>query len=73
MPAAEMMIGTIIGEIRIAMATRRKGMYERLRPSAASVPRMVAREVAKTAIMMLFFADCSHCRLSMMSWYQRSE
>ena len=51
-----MMIGTIIGEISSAMIRRRYGISGRLRPSAAVVPRTVARSVAQNPIHSEFFA-----------------
>ena len=42
-----MMIGTIIGEIRMAMIARRPGISGRDRPRAAIVPSVVARMVEK--------------------------
>ena len=51
-----MMIGTIIGEIRIAMIRRRYGISDRDRPRAASVPRTVARMVDQRPMMIEFFA-----------------
>ena len=47
-PTAMMMIGTIIGEIRMAVISRRYGISGRDSPRAASVPRNVARTVAQS-------------------------
>ncbi len=51
MPAAEMISGTIIGEIRIAMIAPRNGTCDCERPIAASVPKLTERSVAIGAIL----------------------
>ena len=63
MPAAVMMSGTIIGEIRNAMIARRPTRSARLRPSAATVPMAVASTVATTAMMRLLRAPITHLSL----------
>ena len=73
MPAAVMMIGTIIGEISRLMIGIRHGMWGRLRPSAASVPSRVASSVAAMPMMKLFLIEWIHCSFANMSWYQRNE
>ena len=50
MPAAEMISGTIIGEIRIAMIAPLNGTCVWLRPMAASVPKPTDSSVATGAI-----------------------
>ena len=55
MPVAEMISGTIIGEIRIAMIARRNGTWLWLRPIAASVPKRHGQHVANGAIISEFF------------------
>ena len=59
MPVAEMISGTIIGEISRAMRPVLNGISERLSPSAARVPRNVEIRVAKIAMTRLFWtASC---------------
>ena len=58
MPAAEMISGTIIGEISIAMIARRKGTCGWLRPIAASVPKDTERRVAIGAMRIEFHIAC---------------
>ena len=55
-----MMIGTIIGDINTAMINRLNGMWERLRPTAASVPSDVAINVENIAIKKLLPAADAH-------------
>ena len=50
MPAAEMMSGTIIGEISTAMIAPRNGTWLCDSPMAASVPRLTESRVATGAI-----------------------
>ena len=50
-----MMSGTIIGEIKIAIKAARYGSAELARPSAASVPSVVANAVVASAMMIEFF------------------
>jgi len=50
MPVAEMINGTIIGEIKIAMIARRIGTWLCDRPIAASVPKVTDKIVATGAI-----------------------
>ena len=57
MPAAEMMSGTIIGEIRMAMIARRKGTWDCERPIAASVPKLTESKVAAGAMVTEFQSD----------------
>ena len=54
MPVAEMINGTIIGDISRAMKAVLNGISDRLRPRAANVPRTVEISVAKTAMTRLF-------------------
>ena len=54
MPVAEMIRGTIIGDISSAMKPLLKGISERLNPRAAKVPRKVEISVAKTPMTRLF-------------------
>ena len=63
MPAAEMISGTIMGEIRIAMIARRNGTCGWLSPMAASVPKPTDRIVAIGAIVTEFQSAC--CQLSL--------
>jgi hypothetical protein len=60
MPAAEMINGTIIGEIRTPITADLYGICGWLRPSAAVVPRIVAKIVDAIAIMKLFLSECVH-------------
>ena len=60
MPAAVMISGTIMGEIRSAMMGVRHGMWERLSPSAARVPRVVASSVAMAPMKKLFLIESIH-------------
>ena len=59
-PAAVIISGTIIGEIMSAMIKRLKGMCRFDKPSAASVPKTLAKKVAKTAIKALFLIPIIH-------------
>ncbi len=54
MPAAEMIRGTIIGEIRMAMIAPLKGTWDCERPMAASVPSDTAIRVATGAMASEF-------------------
>ncbi len=65
-----MMIGTIIGEIRIAMIARRYGISGRDRPRAARVPRAAARIVAKKPMMTEFLAALTQAALFQTSDHQ---
>ena len=58
MPAAEMISGTIIGEIRIAMIAGLYGTCDWDRPTAATVPNAVARSVATGAISTELTSAC---------------
>ena len=73
MPAAEITIGTISGEISSAMKKSRNGMLLRASPMAASVPSTVASAVEQSPMMTLLRMASSHCGFSAMSRYQRSE
>ena len=73
MPAAEMISGTIIGEIRMLMISARCGMWARDSPRAASVPRKVASRVEAMATRKLFLIDISQLSLVKKSSYQRSD
>ena len=55
-----MTIGTIIGDISTAMINRLNGMWERLKPTAASVPSDVAITVEHIAIKKLLPAADAH-------------
>src|SRR3954470_4565847 len=68
-----MMTGTIIGEIRSATTTFFKGKLLRTSPSAASVPRGVARIVVATATTKLFCTAESQRGEVKKSSYQRSD
>ena len=63
MPAAEMISGTIIGEIRIAMIAPRNGTWLWLRPIAASVPSTTAITVATGAMRAEFQSASCHSGL----------
>ena len=65
-----MMIGTIIGEISIAMIIRRNGISGRDSPSAASVPSIVARMVEKMPMMTEFLAALTQRALAQTSAHQ---
>ena len=67
------MIGTTMGEIRTAMIVARIGHSRRVRPRAAKVPSVVARIVARTATMMLFFSASIHTCESKNSRYHCSD
>ncbi len=70
MPAAEMINGTIIGEIRIAMTVDLYGICDRLSPSAPMVPSVVAISVANTAMKKLFLtAPCQFSLLKKSSYH----
>ena len=73
MPTAEMMTGTIIGEIRIAMMVALAGKLARARPSAASVPSAVARMVVAMATRKLIFTAPDQRGLKKKSSYHLSE
>ena len=73
MPAAEMINGTIMGEIRIAMIKDLNGISARLKPKAAMVPSVVEIIVAKTAIIKLFLTAPCQFRLEKKSWYHLVE
>ena len=59
-PAAVMISGTIIGEIMSAIIKRLNGMCRLDKPSAAKVPKVLAKKVAKTAMMALFLKPITH-------------
>ena len=59
-PAAVMISGTIIGEIMSAMINRLNGICRFDNPSAASVPRVLAKKVAKIAMIALFLKPIIH-------------
>lgn len=73
MPAAEIIMGTIIGDISTLMIVTRKGVYGRLNPHAPKVPKVVANIVEKNPMMKLFLIECSHWGLLRKSRYHRSE
>ena len=73
MPTAEMITGTIIGEISTAMMLDRAGKVARDRPRAASVPRNVARMVVAIATMKLIFSALVQRSLKKKSSYHLSE
>ena len=68
-----MTTGTIIGDSRIAITSPLPRKLARVRPSAASVPRTVAKAADDRPMMKLFLSARIHCTLLMNSWYQRSE
>ena len=59
-PAAVIISGTIIGEIISAIIRRLKGICRFDKPNAASVPKTLAKKVAKTAINALFLIPIIH-------------
>jgi hypothetical protein len=59
-PAAVMISGTIIGEIKSAIIKRLKGKCRFDNPRAARVPKTLAKKVAKTAIKALFLKPITH-------------
>ncbi len=59
-PDAVIISGTIIGEIIKAIIARLKGICRLDKPSAARVPKILAKRVAKTAIMALFLIPIIH-------------
>ena len=63
MPVAEMIKGTIIGEIKIAMMARRNGTWLWLRPIAASVPSDTEMIVANGAMITEFLSGRSQSSL----------
>jgi hypothetical protein len=68
-----MIRGTIIGEMRIPIKGTRNGVWGRLKPQAARVPKKVANIVAKKPMMILFLMEWIHCGLEMMSSYHLVE
>ncbi len=61
MPAAVMISGTIMGEMRTAMMGVRHGMWARLSLSAARVPSVVAHQVvAMMPMKKLFLMERIH-------------
>ncbi|VVO43820.1 hypothetical protein PS710_06289 [Pseudomonas fluorescens] len=52
--------GTTIGEITRAITNALPGKSPRVRPIAASVPKIIASTVAAGATMMLFFSARIH-------------
>ncbi len=73
MPTAEMMTGTIMGEIRMAMIVDFDGKLARARPRAASVPSAVARMVVAMATRKLIFTAPVQRGLKKKSSYHLSE
>src|SRR5690625_6685722 len=73
MPAAEMIKGTIIGEIRTPMISPRAGTCDRLRPRAARVPRIVASSAEAIPMMKELRIERSQLLEEKSSSYQRSE
>ena len=63
MPVAEIMSGTIIGEIKMAIIARFAGTCDWLRPTAANVPRDTEIKVARGAIIREFQNDRVHSPL----------
>jgi len=59
-PAAVMISGTIIGEIISAIIKRLNGICLLDKPSAANVPKTLAKKVAKIAIIALFLKPIIH-------------
>ena len=68
MPAAEMISGTIIGEIRIAMIAPRNGMCGWLRPTAARVPKTTATSVATGAMVSELRSAACQSEFEKKSW-----
>jgi hypothetical protein len=63
MPAAVIIKGTIIGEIKIDIISPLYGICGLLRPNAAKVPRAVARRVDIVPIKKLFTVPIIHLLL----------
>ena len=63
MPVAEIIKGTIIGDIRIAIITRFAGIWDWLRPIAANVPNETDIMVASGAMIIEFQNDLIHSPL----------
>ena len=63
MPVAEMISGTIIGEISTAMIARRPGTWLWLSPMAARVPSVTEITVAIGAMISEFLNDLCHSLL----------
>ena len=59
-PAAVMISGTIIGEIISAIIKRLNGICLLDKPSAANVPKTLAKKVAKIAMIALFLKPIIH-------------
>ena len=66
-----MITGTTIGEISSASTSACAGKRARQMPSAASVPSTVARNVAETPTIRLFFSEGSQNDDEKKSSYQR--
>ena len=62
-----MIRGTIIGEMRSPINGTRNGVWGRLKPQAARVPKKVAKIVAKKPIIMLFLIEWIHWGLLIIS------
>jgi len=73
MPAAVIISGTIIGEISRLIKGTRNGVWGRLNPQAARVPKKVAKMVAKKPIIMLFLIEKIHCGFLIISSYHLVE
>ena len=56
----EMINGTIIGEIKVAIINPLYGICLLLNPNAATVPKITEPSVANIAIIKLFFAARPH-------------
>ena len=56
----EIINGTIIGEIRVAIIIPLYGICLLLKPNAANVPKIIDPIVANIAIIKLFFAASPH-------------
>ena len=73
MPTAVITTGTTMGEISMLMTAVRKGKFERLRPSAARVPRKVASTVVLQATKIEFCSAPCQRSVRKKSSYQRSD
>ena len=65
--------GTISGVRTSPFSSERPGNRPRFRPSAASVPRTVARIAVRTATRALFTSPVDHCRSVNIRSYHWSE
>src|SRR5262245_27417614 len=68
-----MTTGTTMGEMSTAITAARAGKFGRAKPSAATVPRVVANIVLKKAMMMLFLTAVVHRSFRKKSSYHRND